>query len=110
MRPMARQKPMRTYAGGDQSEHRRGTHEVHAEGAEPMSWARIMAPLSGGQGDAATVAAAVMLAEPFQAEMVGVYTPAAVAAVMPWMGEGFLGGVPTTALASLNETAEAGVK
>ena len=53
-----------------------------------MSWARIMAPLSGGQGDVATVAAAVTLAEPFQAEMVGVYTPADVADVMPWMGEG----------------------
>ena len=63
-----------------------------------MSWARIMAPLSGGQGDAAAVAAAVMLAEPFQAEMLGVYTPADVADVMPWMGEGFLGGVQTTAL------------
>ncbi len=73
-----------------------------------MSWARIMAPLSGGQGDAAAVAAAVMLAEPFQAEMVGVYTPADVADVMPWMGEGFLGGVQTTALESLKEAAEAG--
>jgi len=73
-----------------------------------MSWARIMAPLSGGQGDAAAVAAAVMLAEPFQAEMVGVYTPADVADVMPWMGEGFLGGVQTTALESLKEAAQAG--
>lgn len=73
-----------------------------------MSWARIMAPLSGGAGDAATVAAAVMLAEPFQAEMTGVYTPADVADVMPWMGEGFLGGVQTTALESLKEAAQAG--
>ena len=73
-----------------------------------MSWARIMAPLSGGPGDAAAVAAAVMLAEPFQAEMAGVYTPADVADVMPWMGEGFLGGVQTTALESLKEAAEAG--
>jgi len=75
-----------------------------------MSWARIMAPLSGGAGDAATVAAAVMLAEPFQAEMAGVYTPADVADVMPWMGEGFLGGVQTTALESLKEAALAGEK
>src|SRR5881392_3506064 len=75
-----------------------------------MSWARIMAPLSGGSGDAAAVAAAVMLAEPFQAEMVGVYTPADVADVMPWMGEGFLGGVQTTALESLKEAAQAGEK
>ena len=75
-----------------------------------MSWARIMAPLSGGAGDAAAVAAAVMLAKPFKAEMVGVYTPADVADVMPWMGEGFLGGVQTTALESLKEAAQAGEK
>jgi nucleotide-binding universal stress UspA family protein len=75
-----------------------------------MSWARIMAPLSGGQGDAATIAAAVMLAKPFGAEMVGVYTPADVADVMPWMGEGFLGGVQTTALESLKEAALVGEK
>jgi hypothetical protein len=48
-----------------------------------MSWARIMAPLAGGAHDAAAVAAAVMLAEPFQAEMAGVYAPADVADVMP---------------------------
>ena len=75
-----------------------------------MSWARIMAPLSGGAGDKAAVAAAVMLAEPFQAEMAGVYTPADVADVMPWMGEGFMGGVQTTALESLKEAAQAGEK
>jgi nucleotide-binding universal stress UspA family protein len=69
-----------------------------------------MAPLSGGAGDAEAVAAAVMLAEPFQAEMAGVYTPADVADVMPWMGEGFLGGVQTTALESLKEAAQAGEK
>lgn len=73
-----------------------------------MSWARIMAPLSGGAGDAATVAAAAMLAEPFGAEFAGVYTPADVADVMPWMGEGFLGGVQTTALESLKEATAAG--
>jgi nucleotide-binding universal stress UspA family protein len=73
-----------------------------------MSWARIMAPLSGGYGDAETVAAAVMLAEPFAAEMVGAYTPADIADVMPWMGEGFLGGVQTTALESLKEAAQVG--
>ena len=75
-----------------------------------MSWARIMAPLSGGAGDAEAAAAAVLLAEPFQAEMVGVYTPADVADVMPWMGEGFLGGVQTAALESLKEAAQAGEK
>jgi nucleotide-binding universal stress UspA family protein len=69
-----------------------------------------MAPLSGGGGDAAAVAAAVALARPFGAEMLGVYTPADVADVMPWMGEGFLGGVQTTALESLKEAAQAGEK
>ena len=73
-----------------------------------MSWARIMAPLSGGQGDREAVAAAAMLAEPFGAELAGVYTPADVADVMPWMGEGFMGGVQTTALESLKEAAQAG--
>jgi nucleotide-binding universal stress UspA family protein len=75
-----------------------------------MSWARIMAPLSGGQGDAAAVAAATQLAEPFGAEMAGVYAPADIADVMPWMGEGFMGGVQTTALETLKEAAQAGEK
>jgi len=75
-----------------------------------MSWARIMAPLSGGQGDRTAVAAAAALAEPFGAELAGVYTPADVADVMPWMGEGFMGGVQTTALESLKEAAQAGEK
>lgn len=73
-----------------------------------MSWARVMAPLSGGQGDRAAVAAALVMAEPFGAELSGVYTPADVADVMPWMGEGFMGGVQTTALESLKEAAQAG--
>ena len=73
-----------------------------------MSWARIIAPLSGGSGDAAAMGAAVMLAEPFGAEACGVYTPADVADVMPWMGEGFMGGVQTTALESLKEAAREG--
>jgi nucleotide-binding universal stress UspA family protein len=67
-----------------------------------------MAPLSGGQGDVAAVTAAAMIAEPFGAELAAVYTPADVADVMPWMGEGFLGGVQTTALESLKEAAAAG--
>src|SRR4051812_8711834 len=73
-----------------------------------MSWARIMAPLSGGQGDMAAIAAAARVAEPFGAELAAVYTPADLADVMPWMGEGFLGGVQTTALESLKEATIAG--
>lgn len=75
-----------------------------------MSWARIMAPLSGGAGDKEAVMAGAMLAQAFEAEFAGVYTPADVADVMPWMGEGFLGGVQTTALESLKEAAAAGEK
>jgi nucleotide-binding universal stress UspA family protein len=67
-----------------------------------------MAPLSGGAGDAAAIAAAAMLAEPFGAELAGIYTPADVADVMPWMGDGFLGGVQATALESLREAAAVG--
>jgi len=67
-----------------------------------------MAPLSGGQGDAAAAAAGAIIAEPFGAELAGVYTPADVADVMPWMGEGFLGGVQTTALESLKEATATG--
>src|SRR5690606_13017350 len=73
-----------------------------------MSWARIMAPLTDGAGDAAAISAADMLAEPFGAELAGIYTPADVADVMPWMGEGFLGGVQATALESLREAAAVG--
>ena len=73
-----------------------------------MSWARIMAPLSGGQSDPSIVASAVALAKPFGAEVALAYAPADVADVMPWMGEGFLGGVQTTALESLREAAAAG--
>jgi nucleotide-binding universal stress UspA family protein len=73
-----------------------------------MSWARIMAPLCGSEGDKTVIAAAAKLAAPFGAELAGVYTPADVADVMPWMGEGFLGGVQTTALESLKEAAAAG--
>lgn len=67
-----------------------------------------MAPLSGGAGDPGAIAAGASLAEPFGAELAGVYTPADVADVMPWMGEGFLGGVQSTALESLKEAAAVG--
>ncbi len=74
------------------------------------SWARIMAPLSGGKGDGAVLSAAVELARPFEAEVSGVYAPADVADLMPWMGEGFMGGVQITAVESLKEAASQGEK
>ena len=74
------------------------------------SWARIMAPLSGGKGDVEVLAAAAELARPFGAEVSGVYAPADVADLMPWMGEGFMGGVQITAVESLKEAASQGEK
>jgi nucleotide-binding universal stress UspA family protein len=67
-----------------------------------------MAPLSGGAGDQAAVIAAAALAEPFGAEVAAVYAPADVSDVMPWMGEGFMGGVQATALESLKEATAIG--
>src|SRR5580704_15911549 len=73
-----------------------------------MSWARIMAPVAGGEADKGVLAAAAALAEPFQAEVAAVYAPADVADLMPWMGEGFVGGVQVTAVQSLKEAAAEG--
>jgi hypothetical protein len=73
-----------------------------------MSWAKIMAPLSGGPSDAATLTAAAALAAPFKGELAAVYAPADAADLMPWMGEGFMGGVQVAALESLKEAGEIG--
>lgn len=70
-----------------------------------MSWARIMAPMSGAASDEAALAAAQALAAPFDAELAGVFAPADPAELMPWMGEGFMGGVQVAALESLKEAA-----
>ncbi len=70
-----------------------------------MSWARIMAPLSGAPSDAAALIAARALAAPFEAELAAVFAPADAADLMPWMGEGFMGGVQVAALDSLKEAA-----
>lgn len=79
-----------------------------ASQSSKAGWARIMAPLSGGKGDAAVMAAAAELARPFDAEVSGVYAPADVADLMPWMGEGFMGGVQITAVESLKDAAAQG--
>jgi nucleotide-binding universal stress UspA family protein len=73
-----------------------------------MSWARIMAPVAGGEADGRVLAAAAVLAEPFKAELAAVYAPADVADLMPWMGEGFMGGVQVTAVQSLKDAAAEG--
>src|ERR1700722_7978363 len=75
-----------------------------------MSWARIMAPVAGGEADKSVLAAAPALAAPFQAELAAVYAPADVADLMPWMGEGFMGGVQVTAVQSLKDAAAEGEK
>ena len=72
------------------------------------SWARIMAPVAGGDADAGVLAAATLLAQPFGAELAAVYAPADVADLMPWMGEGFMGGVQVTAVQSLKDAAAEG--
>jgi nucleotide-binding universal stress UspA family protein len=73
-----------------------------------MSWARIMTPLAGGVGDAPVLAAGAAIAAPFGAELAAVHAPADVADLMPWMGEGFMGGVQITAMDSLKEAAAEG--
>ena len=66
-------------------------------------WARILAPLSGTPEDEAVLGAARTLAEPFGAEVAGVFAPTDAAELMPWVGEGIMGGVYLTALDSLKE-------
>jgi len=73
-----------------------------------MSWARIMAPLAGTPGDRGVLEAAATLAAGFDAELACVHAPADMADLMPWMGEGFMGGVQVTALESLKEAAVEG--
>ena len=73
-----------------------------------IPWARIMAPVSGTNGDNAVIAAAASLAAPFEAEVAAVYAPADVADLMPWMGDGFMGGVQVAAVESLKEAAAEG--
>ena len=73
-----------------------------------MSWARIMTPLAGAAADRELLALAKTLAEGFDAELACVHAPADMADLMPWMGEGFMGGVQVTALESLKEAAVEG--
>src|SRR5580698_7808463 len=75
-----------------------------------LTWARIMAPVAGGDADAGVLDAASVIAAPFGAEVAAVYAPADVADLMPWMGEGFMGGVQVTAVQSLKEAAAEGEK
>jgi nucleotide-binding universal stress UspA family protein len=73
-----------------------------------VDWAKIMAPLSGGEADKRTVAAAAAIAEPFGAELACVHAPADVADLIPWMGDGFMGGVQATAVESIRQASAEG--
>ncbi|MGH7022771.1 MAG: universal stress protein [Caulobacteraceae bacterium] len=73
-----------------------------------MDWARIMVPLSGGEADRRVAAAGLALAEPFGAELACVHAPADVADLIPWMGDGFMGGVQATAVESIRVAAREG--
>jgi nucleotide-binding universal stress UspA family protein len=73
-----------------------------------MDWSRIMAPLCGGDGDRRALAAAAEVAQAFGAELAGVYAPADISDLIPWMGDGYMGGLQPAALDSLREAATAG--
>jgi nucleotide-binding universal stress UspA family protein len=75
-----------------------------------MDWARIMAPLSGGEADRHVIAAAVAMAEPFGAEVVCVHAPPDVADLIPWMGDGFMGGVQASAVDAIRDAASEGAR
>ncbi|MGH6972337.1 MAG: universal stress protein, partial [Caulobacteraceae bacterium] len=75
-----------------------------------MIWARVMAPLAGGEGDRRVVAAAAALAGPFEAELCAVHVPPDVADLAPWMADGFLGGVQASAVDAIREAGSEGAK
>jgi nucleotide-binding universal stress UspA family protein len=75
-----------------------------------MDWARIMAPLSGGESDRRVVAAAARVAEAFECELAFVHAPPDVADLVPWMGDGFMGGVQASAVDSIRQAAAEGAK
>jgi nucleotide-binding universal stress UspA family protein len=73
-----------------------------------MDWARIMAPLTGRAEDAALLAAAHVLAEPFGAEVAGVFAPADIADLVPWMSDGMVGGIEVAAIEAVKSAATEG--
>ena len=76
--------------------------------ANSTPWARIMAPVAGIPSDKTVLEAAAVLAAPFKAEAAAVFAPADVADLMPWMGDGFMGGVQIAAVESLKEASAEG--
>jgi nucleotide-binding universal stress UspA family protein len=70
-----------------------------------MAWRRILAPLTGAASDARTLEAAAALAAPFGGVVSALFAPPDAADLMPWMGEGLMGGVQVAALDSLRQAA-----
>ncbi len=73
-----------------------------------MDWARIMVPLTGRAEDEALLAAGHVLAEPFGAEVAGVFAPADIADLVPWMSDGMVGGVELAAIEAVKSSAAEG--
>ena len=73
-----------------------------------MDWARIMVPLAGGEGDRRALSGGAELAKAFDAELSCVHTPADFADMAPWMGDGFMGGVQSSAVETMRDAAVEG--
>ena len=73
-----------------------------------MTWTTVLTPLCGVEDDTRSLVAADALAGPFNARVVAAYVSADAAELMPWMGEGFMGGVQIAALESVRNAAEEG--
>ncbi|MDE2355706.1 MAG: universal stress protein [Alphaproteobacteria bacterium] len=73
-----------------------------------MDWARIMVPLNGGDDDGRSLKAGAKVAGLFGAELAAIYTPPDISDLMPWVGDGYMGGIQPAALDSLREAAAAG--
>lgn len=73
-----------------------------------MTWKRIMVPLAGTRDDGEALAGGRVVAEAFGAELAVLHAPADIADLMPWMGEGFMGGVQVSAVDRIKEAADEG--
>ncbi len=74
-----------------------------------MDWARIMVPLAGGgEGDKRALCGGAALAAAFDAELHCVHAPADLADIAPWMGDGFMGGMQSTAVETMRDAAVEG--
>ncbi len=73
-----------------------------------MDWARIMTPVAGGEGDKRALSGGAALARAFDAELHCVHTPADLADMAPWMGDGFMGGIQSTTVETMRDAAEEG--